>query len=155
MADTIVDKQMFIASNGTNYIPMWVTGGDMSQASLEKLDTTCYLVSGADVFCPDVVVRTTKKEITEMMNEFSADDCRKVFPQVWKVIKNTNTDALYTAGGRPWANFMEDILIYYVCRFKLFGTPIPCIVDDPALLQKAKSLTPNTFERFHDSSIMD
>jgi hypothetical protein len=82
-------------------------------------------ISGADCFKPDVFVQTTRTHIKELMDMTTKNDAKIIFPQVWGALKNTNTDTVYARGGEEWDNFMEDILIYYVCRFKLFGTPMP------------------------------
>ena len=106
--------------------PLNVGGGVMAtEADL----TGDILISGADCFHPDVMVRTNMKTINETM-EMTKDEAKITFPQVWNAIKNVNTDALYRRGGRAWSNFMDDILIYYVARFKLFGTPMPMVKDE-------------------------
>ena len=99
------------------------TGVVLSEASVPE---TLY-ISGADCFKPDVFVQTTHAHIKELMEMTTKNDAKIIFPQVWGALKNTNTDTVYARGGEDWDNFMEDILIYYVCRFKLFGTPMPSV----------------------------
>jgi hypothetical protein len=84
-------------------------------------------ISGADCFKPDVIVQTTHKEIKKLMNDTSKNDAKAIFLQVWGNLKNTDSDIVYARGGTEWSNLMNDILIYYVCRVKLFGTPIPSV----------------------------
>jgi hypothetical protein len=105
-------------------LPLKVCGGDLvSTPNLPKH----IIISGADCFHPDVLVSTTRKEIDDMMESTSKDDARIIFPRVWNVIKNANSDTLYSRGGKEWSDFMSDILIYYVCRYKLFDKPFPTI----------------------------
>jgi len=99
------------------------TGTVLSEASTPEI----LYISGADCFKPDVIVQTTHKEIKKIMNDISKNDAKTIFPQVWGALKNTDTDTAYARGGKEWDNLMEDIIIYYVCRFKLFGTPMPSV----------------------------
>jgi hypothetical protein len=102
-------------------------------------------ISGADCFKDDVIVQTTRKEIMDLMDMTSKDDAKAIFPKVWGVIKNTDTDTVYTRGGKAWANYMQDIIIYYVCRFKLFGTPMP-MIEDPRIPKLSKTKTKATVD---------
>ena len=95
-------------------------------------------ISGADCFKDDVVVQTTRKEIMDLMESTTKDEAKVIFPQVWNVIKNTDTDKVYARGGKAWTNFMQDIIIYYVARFKLFGTPMP-MIEDPRIPKLSKN----------------
>jgi len=86
------------------------------------------VLSGHDAFHPDVMIRTTKKEIEEVMGEIDTDaKAKHTFRQSWDRIKNINTDALYLEGGAKWKDFLDDIVIYYCARFKLFGKPMPAV----------------------------
>jgi hypothetical protein len=93
-------------------------------------------IAGADCFKEDVIVKTTGKEVKDLMDGTSKDEAKVIFPSVWNTIKNANTDKLYARGGKAWANFCNDIIIYYVCRYKLFGTPMPMI--DPSCIPQSK-----------------
>jgi hypothetical protein len=107
--------------------PLKVCGGDL--VSTPNLPQHI-MISGADCFHPDVLVSTTRKEIDDMMESISKDDARIIFPRVWNVIKNANSDTLYSHGGDEWTGFMNDILFYYVCRYKLFGKPFPAVFNE-------------------------
>jgi hypothetical protein len=86
------------------------------------------VLSGHDAFHPDVMIRTTKKEIEDVMGEMDTmDKAKHYFRQSWDHIKNINTDVLYVDGGEKWKNFLNDIVIYYCARFKLFGKPMPAV----------------------------
>jgi len=86
------------------------------------------VLSGHDAFHPDVMIRTTKKEIEEVMSEMDTiDKAKPYFRQSWDRIKNINTDVLYVEGGEKWKDFLDDIVIYYCARFKLFGKPMPAV----------------------------
>jgi hypothetical protein len=107
--------------------PLKVCGGDL--VSTPNLPEHI-IISGADCFHPDVLVSTTKKEIDDMMESTSKDHAKIIFPRVWNVIKNANSDTLYSRGGKEWSDFMNDIIIYYVCRYKLFDTPFPAVFNE-------------------------
>ena len=86
------------------------------------------VLSGHDAFHPDVMIRTTKKEINEVIDEMDTmDKAKHYFRQSWDRIKSINTDVLYAEGGKKWKEFLDDIVIYYCARFKLFGKPMPAV----------------------------
>ena len=117
-----------IVSNGVEMFPIKITGGSGKVMNLDDYPMTGVIdLSGADVFCPDVVVRTTVAEIKNLMRDMSKNEAKNLFPQVWNAIKTVNTDELYARGGQKWTDFMNDILLYYVARFKIFNTPMPMI----------------------------
>jgi hypothetical protein len=86
-------------------------------------------LNGEEAGMPEVIVQTTHATVEEMINKYSKKVCKNVFPKVWNVLKNTNVDATYNEGGEAWSNLMDDILIFYICRHKLFGTLLPCVVN--------------------------
>ena len=86
------------------------------------------LISGHDAYHPNVGVRTTKKKLLKLLSQ-PKNEAIIVFTSVWEVIKNANVDKLYRLGGKAWSDFCEDIVIYYACRFILFGTPIPVVLN--------------------------
>ena len=86
------------------------------------------VLSGHDAFHDDVMIRTTKKEIEDVMSEIDTmDKAKQYFRQSWDRIKNINTDVLYVEGGAKWKDFLDDIVVYYCARFKLFGKPMPAV----------------------------
>ena len=86
------------------------------------------VLSGHDAFHPDVLIRTTKKEIEEVMEAMDTMDKSKAyFRHSWERIKNVNTDALYLEGGAKWKDFLDDIVVYYCARFRVFGKPMPAV----------------------------
>lgn len=86
------------------------------------------VLSGHDAFHPDVMIRTTKKEINDVIDEMDTmDKAKHYFRESWDRIKNINTDVLYAEGGMKWKEFLDDIVIYYCARFKLFGKPMPAV----------------------------
>ena len=107
-------------------IPMITGEGRRSNPDLAVNKDGFIFVSGHDAFCPDVVVKTTPKELEEAM-KISKDEAKIVFLNVWRVIKHVNVDELYQRGGVAWSNFMNDIIIYYGCRWVLFNKPAPVI----------------------------
>jgi len=93
-------------------------------------------LDGAGAGIP-VIVQTTPGTVEGMINKYSKKVCKKVFPQVWKALKKSDVHALYKEGGEAWTDLMDDILVFYVCRHKLFGTLFPCVVD-PKLSSRAE-----------------
>jgi hypothetical protein len=87
-------------------------------------------VSGEDALHPDVLVQTTDTAIRNCIDK-AKDGALIVFPQVWKALKSADADVLYAAGGQPWQDFMDDIIVFYACRLQLFGKPIPIIKMEP------------------------
>lgn len=86
------------------------------------------VLSGHDAFHPDVMIRTTRKEIDDCMSEIDTNTKAKhCFRQSWDRIKVVNTDALFVEGGEKWKDFLEDIVCYYCARFKLFDKPMPAV----------------------------
>ena len=109
------ETALFPLKNGSGVV--------LGEASIPE---TLY-IAGADCFKPDVFVQTTYTQIKELMRTTSREEAKIIFPQVWNVLKNTDTDVVYARGGEDWDNLMQDIIIYYVARFKLFGTPMPSV----------------------------
>jgi hypothetical protein len=85
------------------------------------------LVSGHDAFHPDVIVQTTSSELNHMLQTTSKEEAKLLFPLVWSAIKNVEPSILHGRGGKAWSNFCSDIILYYVCRYQLFGTLIPTV----------------------------
>lgn len=123
-----------LATNGNIHtIPLVYGGGVM-------LDDDAYkgkmiYVSGKDVFMPDVIVKTSMDAFVKTVNSMSKKRATQVFPQVWANIKKVNVDKVYEEQGSAWKDLLDDIMIYYACRFKLFNTPAPLLdfteEDDP------------------------
>jgi hypothetical protein len=118
---------LYSATNGQDTIidSLIVNGG----ALLKDVPEVLY-VSGMDAGYNDVVIKTTKKEINELMT-VTVQEARRMFIPVSKNVRNKNTDVLY-ADATAWTNFSNDLIIYYVCRYKLFKKPFPLI--DPKLM---------------------
>ena len=118
---------LYSLSNGKDTIidSVIVNGG----ALLKNVPEVLY-VSGMDAGYNDVVIKTTKKEVAELMTT-TVKEARRIFIAVSKNVKNKNTDVLY-ADSRAWSDFSNDLVIYYVCRYKLFNKPFPLI--DPKLM---------------------
>ena len=100
------------------------------------------LVSASDAFHKNVVVRTTKQAICELiliMKKDKEDFLRHLFVRLSKSIQNANSHELYKKGGVEWRKFMDDILLYYACRFILFNKQMP-ISTDPQLIEQSRVL---------------
>ena len=86
-------------------------------------------LSGADALLPDVIIQTTMEQIEDMINTTTKEDAKMIMSQVWNAIKNVNVDAIYAEKGQAWSNLMDDILIFYTCRFVLFNMPMPIVAN--------------------------
>jgi hypothetical protein len=89
-------------------------------------DTDIILLNASDVGYSDVLVETTHRDIMKMVNE-PLNDCKKIMPRVAKALRNKNTNKMFAEKGKEWKDFCNDVAIYYVCRFKIYGTLIPIV----------------------------
>jgi hypothetical protein len=123
-----LDRSFGIATNGLSSVPIVFDGGKtLSYATCKG--KTMY-ISGRDVFLPDVMVKTSFDEYVKFIKRTNKREANHIFPQVWNNIKNVDTDKLYREQGQAWSNLMDDIMIYYACRFILFKTPAPVVGMD-------------------------
>ena len=92
------------------------------------MPNTVYIL-GDDALHPDVLVKTTHEEIKGVIESYEKDGLARChFPQIWANIKKVNTDELWATGSsKQLANFNNDILLFYVCRYVLFKKPIPLV----------------------------
>ena len=113
--------------------------GEGATLKMDDMMDEFVVISGHDAFHPDVMVKTTNAAIRGLFESTNKEEAKSVFPQVWNSIKNVDSDALFKRGGKAWDNFMNDILIYYVCRLHLFNHPIPVVIHK-AIVEAAKDL---------------
>jgi hypothetical protein len=113
------------ATNGSNKMPFKF--GDGVLVDEKDYKGKAIYISGKDVFLPDVVVQTSYDEFIKLINTTDKRQATHIFPQVWDAIKNVDFDKVYKEQGKAWSNLMDDIVIYYACRFVLFKTPAPII----------------------------
>lgn len=124
---------------GKNF-PIQTGEGDVVDDMREVEINGEIVLTGHDAFHPDVMVRTTKKEIEDVMGSIETTEAAKqLFRQSWDRIKNINTDVLFANGGKKWKNFLDDIVIYYCARFKLFGKPMPAIYS-PEMMEMCEKI---------------
>jgi len=80
----------------------------------------------------DVIVKTTHKEFSKIVEEFeemTLDDLKKIFVSIYYNIKKiTNIDEIYLV--QPiWSNLMGDCALFYAARWVLFKKPIPLVEE--------------------------
>jgi hypothetical protein len=121
---TIGKTTVAYATNGSTNIPLIFGDGVMLKDANSK--GKILYISGRDVFLPDVIVKTDYDEFAKMIKDVK-HKASHIFPQVWNAIKKVDADKLYIEQGEDWGNLMNDIVIYYACRFVLFKTPAPVI----------------------------
>ncbi len=112
------------AGDKTMVIPMMVGGGKPVR------DSECpdrLTISGADAFHPDVFIKTTRQELDQVMDEITLDIAKRILPNVWRAIKAADKDAIYRRGGKKWDDFCNQIVLYYIARFRVFGLPFPMV----------------------------
>jgi len=123
-----VDCVFALVKAGEKRMPLTTHGGVVLDTDAIA-DNQIIYISGHDAFLPDVVVRTTMECIRRNMEQISKEEARLTFTTIWNAIKNVNTDELYAEQGERWQDLMDDIVLYYVCRYKIFGTAFPVITS--------------------------
>jgi hypothetical protein len=96
-------------------------------------------VCGEEALLPNVLVQTTDKSIKKCL-QMAKENPVPAYQQATKDIKNADVDALYNAGGMAWQGFMDAIIVYYACRYHIFGLPIPIIDPDAKFKEEVKSI---------------
>lgn len=110
----------------------------------DKMPTTVY-VSGCEATHDNLLVKTTHEEIENLVEEYTKNgEARDHFPKIWANIKNIDTDKLWADGTKQQlADFNNDIVLFYVCRFVLFKKSIPLakneLVNENILIKPGKN----------------
>ena len=94
------------------------------------------VIDASDVCGSRVAAKTPHKQFQQFIEDTkkkTKKECATVFKQVWAVIKLTDIDKVYEEQGVAWSNLMEDITIFYACRWVLFEKPIPILKLTPAM----------------------
>lgn len=86
------------------------------------------LVDCAQIGYSDTAIRTTHGEIKQQLLSESIDDCKLIIGRVRNALKNKDVPKMYREQSEEWKNFCDDVVIYYICRFKVFGTMIPICI---------------------------
>lgn len=84
----------------------------------------------ADIGYPDVAIDTTHKEIMDGLS-YSKKECNDILPLVKIALMNKNIEKMYNEKGNEWKDFCNDVTIYYVCRYVIYGTIIPICAINP------------------------
>ena len=87
-------------------------------------------LSGVDVGLPEVIVQTPSKQFNRMCKTTSKADANLIFRRVWENIKKVDVDKAYAEQGEEWKDLLDDICLFYACRFVLFKKPAPVIIDE-------------------------
>ena len=81
---------------------------------------------------PDTVIKTTNKEVKDLVASWMAaspafrkDVLRKIRKNL-----NVNTDSLYAEGGKRWTNFCNDVVLYYTLLYVMKKVPIPIVMKE-------------------------
>ena len=88
-----------------------------------NLDDKVYIHAG-ELGYKDVIIQTTHREIMEAL-EVPVSECKKMMPIARKMFQNKNIESMYATKDKEWINFCNDIVLYYVYRFKVHGKLIP------------------------------
>jgi len=112
----------------TERIPHITGEGKIEQIS-KRGNKTLY-VSGHDAGFPDLIIKTTEKDLRDLL-KCKPKDAKHIFGNVWKVLKEVKIDEVYQRGGQEWFDFNNDVVIFLCCRQVLFGTPIPVCANPP------------------------
>lgn len=86
------------------------------------------LLDCAEIGYSHTAIRTTHKDIMNMLSQ-SVDECKLIIGRVRNALKNKDVPKMYREQSEEWKNFCDDVAIYYVCRFKVFGKMIPVCIE--------------------------
>jgi hypothetical protein len=103
-------------------IPIKVSAGRM----IKKVPNNMYL-SGVDAGVCDCAVQTTKETLEEAIvfaRNLPGLEQLHLFKKSWNIIKDIKPD-IDVHNQEKWSEFCDYLLIFYCCRFIIFGTPMP------------------------------
>jgi hypothetical protein len=96
------------------------------------------IVNCADVGFPDMFIRTTDEEVQMTLHLLKNDKQQAKTVMVAALIhlthiKRTGTlDHIYTDTNRKtWQDFCDDIVVFYIARYVLYGKQIPLVSQPP------------------------
>ncbi len=86
-------------------------------------------VSATSLGHPNVVVQTTPGKLAEYIGVFEMKSKETVTAELAILTQSLHVDIsiddMFTAQGKRWEDFCNDIVLYYTARFVLSGEPIP------------------------------
>ena len=66
----------------------------------------------------------TNEKINDLLNMYEYEQAHLVYPEVWGSLRDVDYASL---DEEEWDTLKEVIIIYYICRLRLFGKPLPLI----------------------------
>jgi hypothetical protein len=99
----------------------------------EPSDDQVLYVGGLDVGHQDLLIKTSGKEIKEMIKfaqKKKRMDILRRMKQLDERIKSTNLEEIYTRK-QEFIIFCSEIVDYYCFRFRVFDIPVPILYDLP------------------------
>lgn len=79
----------------------------------------------------DIIVKTPHTEFQKLIEDCEKDTTQKaaaiLFKQIWasiKMVTKDGTDKIFNVEPE-WSNLMDDIALFYACRWVLFKKPVP------------------------------
>ncbi len=84
-------------------------------------------LTGTGAGHPHVVVETSTGVIDDFLAKVKNDHHIKMaYKSVRRALRSITSGSI-CVGSLAWDNMMDDIVIFHICRLKLFGTPLPVL----------------------------
>lgn len=86
---------------------------------------------GIDAGFPPLIVQTTGREIIRLFQDLKKMKRIQLFQLIKRVEQSLNEakqkdfNKMADEAGDDWGNLMDDVMIYYCARYRLFKTPLP------------------------------
>ena len=81
---------------------------------------------------PNVMVETSTGAIDDFLAQAKDHhDIKMAYKNVRRALRSITSGSI-CVGSPAWDNMMDDIVIFHICRLKLFGTSLPILDSDIA-----------------------
>lgn len=79
----------------------------------------------------DIIVKTSHTKFQKLIEKIEAENsleyCKRIMVSIWIAIKKATkdgTDKIFNVEPE-WSNLIDDIALFYACRWVLFKKPVP------------------------------
>ena len=88
-------------------------------------------VSAEPLGYKDVIVETPNEDVVSGVERMMADKeaAKACFVGAWKATRDLNIPEMFAEKGEKWENFCDDVVLFAVARFVLFGKHIPLVAQ--------------------------
>lgn len=93
--------------------------------------TEMVCVSAEPLGYGDVIVETHNDDVVFGVERMTANKelAKACFVGAWKATRDLNIPELYAEQGEKWKTFCDDVVLFAVARFVLFGKHIPLVAQ--------------------------